>query len=63
MAKKKVRVLDAVVDGKVKDDELEVDAKTADMLVRNGYAELVKEAKKEEPKKDAPKKEKDNDKE
>lgn len=51
MAKKKVKVLDAVVDGKKRGSILEVDSKTADMLLKNGYVELVKEEKKkEEPK-------------
>lgn len=54
MAKQKVKVLDAVVDGKRKGEVLEVDSKTADMLVKNGYVELVKEEKKKEaPKKEA----------
>lgn len=50
MAKKKIKVLDAMVDGKGYGEVLEVDAKSADMLIRNGYAELVKE--KKEPKKE-----------
>lgn len=51
MAKKKVKVLDAVVDGKKRGSILEVDSKTADMLLKNGYVEIVKEEKKrEEPK-------------
>lgn len=53
MVKKKVRVLNAVVDGKRAGEEFEVDAKTAEMLLANGYVELVKEPKKKEaPKKD-----------
>lgn len=51
MAKKKVKVLNAIVDGKGKGSVVEVDAKSAEMLIRNGYAEEVKE------KKQAPKKE------
>lgn len=52
MAKKKVKVLNAVVDGKRQGETLEVDSKTAEMLVRNGYVELVKEEKKPAPKKE-----------
>lgn len=52
MAKQKVKVLNAVVDGKGQGETLEVDAKTAEMLVRNGYVELVKEEKKPAPKKE-----------
>lgn len=52
MAKKKVRVLNAIVDGHGKGKEIEVDAKSADMLIRNGYVELVKEKKKEDKKDD-----------
>lgn len=60
MAKKKVKVLKAVVDGKREGEVLEVDAKTAEMLIRNGYVELVKEPKKkEEPKKDEDKEDKE----
>lgn len=57
MAKKKVRVLKAVVDGKREGEVLEVDAKSADMLLKNGYVELVKEdKKKDDDKKDEDKK-------
>lgn len=60
MAKKKVKVLDAVVDGKKRGSVLEVDSKTADMLLKNGYVELVKEEKKkEEPKEVQKEKEQD----
>lgn len=52
MAKKKVKVLNAVVDGHGKGEVIEVDAKSAEMLVRNGYVELVKEEKKPAPKKE-----------
>ena len=53
MSKKKVRVLNAVVDGKERGEVLEVDAKTAKMLVANGYVEYVKEDKsKDDEKKD-----------
>lgn len=53
MAKKKVKVLKAVVDGKREGEVLEIDSASADMLVKNGYVELVKEEKKKaEPKKD-----------
>lgn len=55
MAKKKVEVLDAVVDGHGKGEVIEIDSRSADALVRNGY---VKEVKKQA----APKKE-DEDKE
>lgn len=41
MAKVKVRVLNAVVDGHGKGDVIEVDSKSADMLVKNGYVEKV----------------------
>lgn len=54
MAKKKVEVLNAVVDGHGKGEVIEVAAKTADMLVRNGYAKEVKPAKKKEEKKPEP---------
>lgn len=63
MAMKKVRVLGAIVDGKKKGEVFEVDSKTADMLVKNRYVELVKEEKKKpEPKKDKPKDEDKEDK-
>lgn len=56
MAKKKVKVLNAVVDGHTRGDVFEVDAKSAEMLVKNGYVEYVSEPKKEAPKKEATKK-------
>lgn len=46
MAKKKVKVLDAIVDGHEKDAVIEVDEKSAEMLVRNGYVKYVDEPKK-----------------
>jgi hypothetical protein len=55
MANKKVKVLKAVVDGKGEGEILDIDSKSADMLVKNGYVELVKEEKK------APKKDEDKD--
>lgn len=59
MAKKKVKVLNAHVDGKGPGSVIEVDGKTADMLVKNGYAEHVKEAKKQEAPKEDVKEDKD----
>lgn len=43
MAKVKVRVLNAVVDGKGAGSELTIDEATAKALVSNGYVELVVE--------------------
>lgn len=42
MAKKKVRVLSAIVGGKKQGDVLDVEEKTAEMLVANRYVEYVK---------------------
>lgn len=52
MAKKKVKVLDAIVDGHEKDAVIEVDEKSAEMLVRNGYVKYVDEPKKQAKKED-----------
>lgn len=52
MANVKVKVLDAVVDGHKKGEVIEVDAKSADALVANGYVKLVEAEKKSEAKKD-----------
>lgn len=41
MAKVKVKVLKAVVDGHGEGSVIEVDSKSADMLVKNGYVEKV----------------------
>ena len=54
MAKVKVRVLDAVVDGKGKGAELEIDAKQAEHLANIKYVEIIGEVKEE--KAEAPKK-------
>ena len=52
MAKVKVEVLRAVVDGHGEGEVIEVDSKSADMLEKNGYVKKVKEAKKQEKKDD-----------
>lgn len=41
MAKVKVRVLNAVVDGKGAGSELSIDERSVSVLVSNGYIELV----------------------
>lgn len=41
MAKVKIEVLDAVIDGRVKGEQLEVDEKSAKHLVEIDYAKLV----------------------
>lgn len=41
MAKTKIEVLDAVIDGHVKGEQLEVDAKSAEHLIKIGYAKEV----------------------
>lgn len=48
MAKKKVEVLGAIVDGHVEGDVIEVDEKSAEMLVKNGYVKYVNEPKKQD---------------
>lgn len=55
MANVKVKVLDAVVDGHKKGEVIEVDAKSADALVANGYVKLVEAEKKSEAKGEAKK--------
>ncbi len=52
MAKKKIEVLDAVIDEHVQGDVIEVDEKSAEMFVRNGYAKSVEAPKKENKKDD-----------
>lgn len=54
MAKVKVRVLNAVVDGKGKGAELEIDTKQAEHLAKIKYVEIIEEVKDE--KTEAPKK-------
>jgi hypothetical protein len=49
MMKVKIEVLDAVIDGRVKGEQLEVDGKSAKHLVEIGYAKLA-EVKAAEPK-------------
>lgn len=41
MAKTKIEVLDAVIDGHVKGEQLEVEAKSAEQLIKIGYAKEV----------------------
>jgi hypothetical protein len=41
MAKKKIEVLDAVIDGHGKGEQLEVDEKSAEYLIEIGYAKEV----------------------
>jgi hypothetical protein len=48
MAKVNIEVLDAVIDGSVKGEQLEVDEKSAKHLVEIGYAKRV-EVKQAEP--------------
>lgn len=50
MAKVKIEVLNAVIDGKQKGEQLEVDEKSAKHLIAINYAKKV-EAEKKEPKK------------
>lgn len=63
MAKTKIEVLDAVVDGQTKGAQFEIESKSADYLASIGYVKKVKEApskrKSTKKKDDAPKKEKD----
>ncbi len=54
MAKVKVRVLNAVVDGKGKGAELEIDTKQVEHLAKIKYVEIIEEVKDE--KTEAPKK-------
>lgn len=57
MVKVKVRVLNAVVDGKGKGEELEINAKQAEYLAKIKYVEIVGEVKEEKAEKaEAPKK-------
>ncbi len=51
----KIEVLDAVIDGKRKGEQLDVQEKAAETLVKMGYAKLVEQPK-EDPKPEAPKK-------
>ena len=48
MAKVKVKVLDAVVDGKGKGEEVSIEAKSADYLESIGYVEKVGNKKSED---------------
>lgn len=54
MAKVKIEVLDAVIDGNRKGEQLEVSEKSAKHLIAIGYAKEVTEVKIEEPKKEKP---------
>jgi len=53
MAKTKIEVLDAVIDGKRKGEQLEVEAKSAEHLINIGYAKEVKAEAKAQPKAEA----------
>lgn len=55
MAKVKVEVLDAVVNGKPSGSQIEVEKASADYLQSIGYVRIIEEAK-PVPKKQAPKK-------
>jgi hypothetical protein len=50
MAKVKIEVLDAVIDGRVKGEQLEVDEKSAKHLIGIGYAKKVEVVAEEKPK-------------
>ena len=52
MANVKVEVLDAVVNGKVKGEQLSVSEKAAEKLEKNGYVQLVSSKQKQSEKKD-----------
>lgn len=56
MAKLKVEVLDAIVDGKQKGEQLEIDQKAAEHLAGIGYVKILKTVPAAEPKKAAEKK-------
>lgn len=45
MAKVKIEVLNAVIDGKCKGEQLEVEEKSAKHLIEIGYAKEIKEVK------------------
>ena len=49
MANVKVEVLDAVVNGKVKGEQLSVSEKAAEKLEKNGYVKVLEEAKDDSP--------------
>lgn len=59
IAKVKVEVLDAIVDGKVRGEQLEVDEKSAKQLEANGYVKVVKDAPKSKPRSSSAKKSED----
>jgi hypothetical protein len=51
----RIEVLDCVIDGKGKGEQLEVNREQGEYLIKIGYAKEVKEAPKKEAEKPAPK--------